>query len=442
MAYTQAYLQTLRTLSDRLIEIQKPIRVLDSIKWPYEWREGIIKSQARELPKADADYYRSIPLGFSLPAKHQELIELSNVIEKQLGNSDPLAKILLSTTDQYLQVLELIKHRGEAAFGKFSKGLYGSAHDHISGDRRNLRDIGETLGSIFSQPSATHLAFQHNKTLSAEESVIYLGEKLSTYFPRDAMRVVVSDGIVSDAAAGGDAIKLNANARFSTRELRVLEVHEGWVHVGTTLTGGNQPWASWLSIGSPRIASHQEGLAVLIETLTFSSFPARARRISDRVNAIYLAEEGADFREVYCSLLEQGQSESEAYSITQRIFRGAPLSGGAPFTKDLSYVRGLVEIVNFIRSAIQMGLPQLLPMLFIGKVHIDDIVPLYQAYLDGAIVPPKYLPDMFRDLNGLYVWFGFSSGVAMVDLQRVKDHFMETFKTLEHISPIDMSPSL
>ncbi len=413
---------------------------MDSIKWPYEWRENIIRSEARELPKADQAYYQSMEADYDYDTKRQELKTLSQDINTRLGKTDPLAKILLATTDQYLQVLELVKFRGSKEFGTFSKRLYGSTHDHLSGDYRNLWEIGKNLGAVFSHPAAAHLSFQHKKDLNAQQSVEYLTNKLNNYFAAGDFKVVLSDGIVSDAAAGGDAIKLNAKAVFSERELRVLEVHEGWVHVGTTLNGRNQPWASWLSIGSPRIAAHQEGLAVLIETLTFSSFPSRARRISDRVNAIYLAESGADFREVYLALMSQGQSEIEAYSITQRIFRGAPLTGGAPFTKDLSYVRGFVEIVNFIRSAIQLGLPELLPMLFIGKVHIDDIAPLYQAYLDGIILPPKNLPDMFKDLNGLYVWFGFSSGVAMMDIERVKAHFIASLSDLPDACPIEMSP--
>ena len=126
---------------------------------------------------------------------------------------------------------------------------------------------------------------------------------------------------------GGDYIKLNSHARFSELDLQVLEVHEGWVHVGTTLNGRQQPYATWLSAGSPRITACQEGLAVLIETLTFSSFPDRAKRISDRVMAIDMAERGADFIEVFQHFVGQGTSEHDAYKITQRVFRGGMVEG-------------------------------------------------------------------------------------------------------------------
>jgi len=202
------------------------------------------------------------------------------------------------------------------------------------------------------------------------------------------------------------------------------------VHVGTTLNGRLQPWATWLSVGSPRITATQEGLAVLIETLTFNSFPDRARRISDRVIAIDLAEQGADFIEVYRYFLERDVSPHDSYTIAQRVFRGGMVEGGACFTKDLSYVRGFIELVNFIRSATLEGVPEILPMLFVGKVTLDDIPILYEHYLDGLIAEPKYLPPMFRDLNGLYVWFGFASGIAQINIENVQTHFSQLFQNL------------
>ena len=73
-------------------------------------------------------------------------------------------------------------------------------------------------------------------------------------------------------------------------------------------------------------------------------------------------------------------------------------------------------------------------MLFVGKVTLDDIPVLYEHFLEGLIAPPKHLPPMFRDLNGLYVWFGFSSGIAQIDIQNVQAHFSGSFKNLPHLS--------
>jgi uncharacterized protein (TIGR02421 family) len=338
--------------------------------------------------------------------------------------------------DQYRIVIDMLAQRGKSGFLPLSQKLYGSAQDHLRGDRKSIIELGERLCHIFSLPAAAHLARPYPKKLSAQEAVTTLQKKLGGYFNDAGYKVCLSDGIISDASAGGDTIKINSNASFSELDLKVLEVHEGWVHVGSTLNGRRQPWATWLSVGSPRITATQEGLAIIMETLTFSSFPNRARRISDRVVAIDMAEKGADFIEVYRHFVNSGLSEHDSYIIAQRTFRGGQVSGGACFTKDLSYVKGFVETVNFIRSAILSGVPEILPMLFVGKVTLDDLPSLYEHSLEGLVKPPAYLPPMFRDLNGLYTWFGFSSGMTLVDLGRVKRHFEKLFATLPAVSPL------
>jgi len=91
-----------------------------------------------------------------------------------------------------------------------------------------------------------------------------------------------------------------------------------------------------------------------------------------------MAEQGADFLQVYTYFREKGLSKNDGYVVTQRTFRGGNVKGGACFTKDLSYVRGFVETVNFIKSTILSGVPELLPMLFVGKVILEDIPVLYE----------------------------------------------------------------
>ncbi|CCQ12837.1 FIG00487266: hypothetical protein [Pseudoalteromonas luteoviolacea B = ATCC 29581] len=437
----QTYQQNLKQLSDRLVAIQQPIRILDAIKWPAQWREEFFAKGEKTPPPATKAYYQTIPLDYNIDKVKADLKTLLSDVKKTLGKKDPLGMILQDTTEQYLLVMELIKDRGTTGFIDHSRALYGSAHDHLIGDRRSLKEVGEHLCEIFHLPAAKHISFSQPKLHDAERSVEILQNKLNGYFTRHKVQVKLSDGIVSDAAAGGDSIKLNSRSTFSDRDLHVLEVHEGWVHVGTTLNGRAQPYATWLGIGSPRIAAHQEGLAVLLETLTFASFPSRARRISDRVTAIHMAEEGADFLDVYRHFVNVGLSKNDSYAVAQRVFRGGRVDGGSAFTKDLSYVRGFVENLNFIHSAISSGRPELIPMLFVGKLNLHDIPALYSAYLNGIIDAPQYVPQMFSDLNGLYVWFGFANGMHLIDMKRVQNHFIDLFKDIPKVCPTTMSPT-
>jgi uncharacterized protein (TIGR02421 family) len=436
---SQAYLERLKALSTQLVVLQKPIRILDAIKWPSALEERFRTSGGRELPPVDTDFYQRQKLGFEPDSVYAGLSELKRDVRRQLGRSDALGRILTATIEQYQVVIELLRHRGQPEFGDFSRELYGSAHDRIRGDHKTLRQLGERLCEVFSLPAVDHLNRPFSADINAEQAVASLRGRMDRYFTPGEVRVEISDDIISDASAGGDCIKVNRRSRFSELDLQVLEVHEGWVHIGTTLNGRQQPWATWLSVGSPRITAIQEGMAVLMETLTFSSFPQRARRVSDRVVAVDLAEQGADFCEVYRHFIERGVSEHDSYRVTQRVFRGGMvqgLPGGSVFTKDISYIRGFVENVNFIRSAIQSGVPEIIPMLFVGKVTLDDLPLLYERYLEGVIAGPKYLPPMFKDLNGLYVWFGFSSGMSLMNIGRIQRHFNKLFQQLPATEPL------
>ncbi len=435
---TQQYLETLRTLSERLIAVQKPIRILDAIKWSPEIEQRFRASGGRELPAVDAGFYQRQPLSFDPAALDRSLAELDRDIARQLGRGDALGRILRATVEQYQLVVQLLRHRGQKEFGNFSRQLYGSAGAHIRGDRNTLRQLGERLCEIFSLPAADHLNRPYRNDIDGEQAVRMLQRRMNDYFGPGKVTVKISDDIVSDASAGGDSIKVNRRAHFSELDIQVLEVHEGWVHIGTTLNGREQPWATWLSVGSPRITAIQEGMAVLMETLTFSSFPQRARRVSDRVVAVDLAEQGANFCEVYRHFLDKGISEHDSYRVTQRVFRGGQVAGdsGSVFTKDIAYVKGFVENVNFIRSAIVSGVPEIIPMLFVGKVTLDDLPLLYERYLEGVVAGPKYVPPMFRDLNGLYVWFGFASGLSLMNIPRIQEHFGKLFEQLPATAPI------
>lgn len=430
------YQQNVRNLSDRLLELQKPIRILDAIKWPSQVQKRFLESGGQIMPDIDLAYYDGISLGFDPDTLRDRFLELRREVSRRLGRRDGLGSIICNTIDQYLLVIELLRHRGTVDFGRYSRQLYGSARDHLRGDRKSLRQLGEKLCDIFSLPAAEHLTRPYERNISASTAVEVLQQRLGNYFQPGDIRVILSDGIVSDAAAGGDYIKINQDSEFSDIDLQILEVHEGWVHVGTTLNGRAQPWASWLSVGSPRVTACQEGLAVLMETLTFSSHPGRALKVSDRVVAVDMAEQGADFIEVYRFFCDRGLRQEDSYKITQRVFRGGTVRGGSVFTKDLSYLRGFVENVNFIRSSIHSGVPEILPMLFVGKVTLDDIPILYQHYLEGTIAGPKYVPAMFRDLNGLYVWFGFASGISVINMARVQKHFHRLFSGMPKVAPL------
>ena len=228
--------------------------------------------------------------------------------------------------------------------------------------------------------------------------------------------------MVADAAAGADTIKLSQQAMFSDRDLRYLEVHEGWVHVGTTLNGTMQPYCFFLSKGSPSSSVLQEGLAVITEVVTFSSNPGRVRKIVNRVIALEMVRQGANFLYVFKYFIEGGLPDEDSYNNAVRIFRGSTPEGG-PFTKDLSYAKGFLLIYNFIRFAISQHRIDMIPLLFCGKVVLDDMPLLADLREHGLIIPPVYLPPPFKDLSALSAWMSFSLFLNKFSLTEIQKSF-------------------
>jgi hypothetical protein len=135
-----------------------------------------------------------------------------------------------------------------------------------------------------------------------------------------------------------------------------------------------------------------------------------------------MAEGGANFLEVYHFYREQGFNEEDSYQSTVRVFRGSTPEGG-PYTKDLSYSKGFILIYNYIRLAIQRGLLNQIPVLFIGKTTLEDIHILSDLVDEEIIIPPRYVPPQFQDLAALSAWMCYSLFLNKIDLAQMATDF-------------------
>ncbi len=422
------YEALVRSLSDRLVEAQRPIRILDAIKWDDSVERAFFAADAKELPPVTRDYYRRRPLPFHPDTKRQELLALERDVRRQLGAYNPAGRLLAGACEEYRQVVDLLELRGTPGFGAISERLYGGAGDRFHAGDPTLADLGRGVAGTLDNLAQEAAYGGDGEALEAEEAVAVLGSRLAAYFGESApVRVRLSDGIVADAAAGSDYVKLRADARFTQRDLRLLEVHEGWVHLGTTLNGQAQPVCTFLGKGPPSATVTQEGLAVLTEVLAFASHPARVRRLTHRVEGVALAEAGANFLEVYRFFLQEGYDRHEAYQQAVRIFRGSLPAGCGPFTKDLCYSRGFVQVYNFIRSAVARGMLRRVPLLFCGKTALANVKTLAQLVEEGLVDPPRFLPPPFADLQALCAWMCYANFLHGLSARRVEEDYAGLF---------------
>lgn len=425
----RSYKEKVAALADAITEAQRPIRILNAIKWEASVWEAFRKARYREPPKVDRETYEGNDLGFDPAARGRDFQELADRVRRELGADDAIARILRATCLDYRDVCRMLAVRGSREFYAYSRRLYGSPKDTFPDGATAIRDVAHTLYDQLTSLDEASLGPAHERIIEGPAVVETLRERFKAYFGETSVTVTLDDGIIADAAAGSDYVKIRGAARFAQADVDILEVHEGWVHVATSLNGTNQHVARWLGKGPPRTTAVQEGLAALMEVLTFRSYPRRARRLNERVLAVDKAEDGADFLDVFEWYRTEGYDEEDCFNAARRVFRGGTLKGGAPFTKDIAYTKGLVSNYHFIRTAIHAMRPELVRFLFVGKVAHEDVPVLYARVADGVVRPPRYLPPLFSDLNGLAIWMAYSNFFSQMDLQEMDEYYERLFQT-------------
>lgn len=414
------YEKVIHELSERIVAAQRPIRILDALKWDAQVEQYFFKHKCKKLPQIDSDYYlQNNPLSFDPDKKREEFHDIDRSIRRKLGQYSGVGSIMQRMCYEYNRVVEMLSARGTSKFTEISQELYGSSVDAFHVGAPTLNDLAtlatETLANLKDQVKTS----ADDEIFTSEEAVDILRQRLDHYFSDgESIRVELSDGIIADAAAGADRIKIHKGLKLSLREIRTFEIHEGWVHLGTTLNGMVQPICTFLSKGPPSSTVTQEGLAIITEIFTFSSYPGRVQRLTNRITAVNMAEGGADFFDVFEFYRSQNLSDEDSYQSTVRVFRGSTPKGG-PYTKDLSYSKGFILIYNFMRLAVQRGLVNRIPLLFVGKTTLEDLHVLSDLLDEGIITPPKYIPPQFYDLAAMSAWMVYSLFLNRLDLQRL-----------------------
>ncbi len=420
------YKRAILEASNQLIEIQKPIMILNSIEWPEEvWKE-FKRKKFQSFPKLTKDLYKARPLGFDPDQKIMEFRILQKKVENFFGKNDGLAKILIRNCQEYTQAIGMLNSRGTADFYKYSTLLYGSTHDHFLDKKTQVHELGITMKSVLKGIKTKYV--EPEPHIPASKAVKILSNRLKKYFHHDDVRVKLDDGIVSDAAAGSNYIKLKRDINFTQNQLDIYEIHEGHVHVGTSLNGRAQPYCRWLAVGSPSMNVTQEGLAFTMEILSFKSNLRRIEKVNDRIITLHMAEEGADFMDIYRYYRNKGVPQRPSFERAHRLFRGTLGKSGAVFTKDISYERGFIGIYNFLSLTASLGVPHLIPFLFAGKLIVTDLPVLYDLYQEKILAFPKYVPEIINDHKGLICWMTYSKFLNKLDFHKIERAAKEILK--------------
>jgi hypothetical protein len=197
------YKERIKRLSQRIVECQRPIRILDAIKWPSGVEAELKKAKFRSMPKIGPEEYARIDLGFDPITKKEEFSDIIADVKKSLGDDDAIGQLLIKNCEQYILACELILARGTPTFFDYSRQLYGSPKDKFYEDDNTVCDLGRTLYEILNGLADDVLGASYPENIEAEDVVSTLNERFKDYFTEDVVQAKLSDGIVADAAAGG-----------------------------------------------------------------------------------------------------------------------------------------------------------------------------------------------------------------------------------------------
>ena len=238
--------ERIRGLSDRLVAAQRPLRILDAVKSGDEVERAFFAADRREPPPVTRSTYACRPLPFDPNSKRQELLDLERDVRARLGVDHAAGRMMTRMCEEYRSVVDLIDQRGTRAFGDLSKRLYGSSGDRFHAGAPTLADLGRAMAAMLDNLAGEALVRANGPRWTP-------GRRCSSFrngwdaISRTHRRCACGCPTASWRTRRPAAITSRSGRTPALRrEVRLLEVHEGWVHLGTTLNGQRQPVCTFL----------------------------------------------------------------------------------------------------------------------------------------------------------------------------------------------------
>lgn len=400
-----------REKDDAILRLSKDIKVLSRISWPASAQEAFLASWRAGNP--------------SYPEVHYQVTDMSELIKQledlyhSIDTSHPIGMYLFRTAESYYYAAQMLQHVNTTMFTTYSKILYGEPTSDLAGSAQTHLKAAKHFIKIADDFHFDANFYKAMVYYSSAELKTFLESEIKKVISDEDIRIELDAELPAKAAAGAKRVRIRDNTLFSEYEAAQLLHHEVFTHSLTALNGRDQPIVRSFGLGAPRTTPSQEGLATFSELITGSIDLLRLKRISLRIEAVDKALNGADFLDVFRFLVEQGEADTEAYNSAMRIFRGGTARGGVVFTKDCSYLTGLLSVHTFFRKALKDNCLDEAEILFAGRLTIDDAEALYPFVREGILAKPKYIPHWFRNFHSLAANLAFSLFANHIDVRKV-----------------------
>ncbi|HEX4415963.1 MAG TPA: flavohemoglobin expression-modulating QEGLA motif protein, partial [Lacipirellulaceae bacterium] len=327
------------------------------------WREF----RRSRFEKPPVFFYRPLSIDPALLKRQLYLIPVERI-------EDPtLAYLFRQKQDELDRQITLLADVDTPRFLQESLQVYGGVSDWLLEHAQELLDRVPTRSGDDSkggQLTATEFARR------AQEELGYYQQRCGDF----VAKVSVRDDMYAGLMVSGDQLLIGGRTRIPRRRVDALLQHEIGTHLITRYNGQHQPFRQ-LEVGLAGYDGFQEGLAVLAEYLVGGLSRFRMRVLAARVVGARLMLNGASFIDTFRTLDRNYEfSQRTAYTIAMRLYRGGGL------TKDAVYLRGLLQILRYLREGGD------LEPLFIGKVASSHLPFITELSMREIIKPPALRP--------------------------------------------------
>lgn len=395
-------------------------KILSALAWKPEVAAEFFAKKEGQMPKPT----------YSVDNKSiAECVEMLKKLEPRLVGDHPVRNWLRRTAESFVDGCTLLLSLETDRFYEVSTKLYGNSQTRFFNGQTSNLDLATGIANRLSVCNLNDIGESLIRRDTAEFTA-NLEQKLKSRVPPLPVRVEVTDQIVAKVVAGMNRVRVRKDARFADLELSALWNHEIESHCLTAHNGAQQENCDFLTAGGPRTTMTQEGLAVFYEVYGHTMSQTRFLSLCHRMEASHLVEKGADFMELYRWFKERSESPLEAFYATQRVFRGAKLTGGGPFTKDTVYLAGLLGVYNFLRFAAKNQNRLLVESLICGRMALEDVGTIAWLRVHGLISPPKFVPEWLSNWEALASFFSVSALLGSLDLSGFQSYF-DDYYTLE-----------
>ncbi len=287
---------------------------------------------------------------------------------------DPALSYIYRQTQYELdRQINMLADIGTSRFLPGSLQVFGSVKPSL---RRTALEILQASNEGNGKNDQTDMLGARAFSRMAQKEVGYYRKQCSSF----TAQVTIRDDMYTGLMVTGGELLIGRESKLSKTRAEALLQHEVGTHLVTYYNGAAQP-LRMLRSGLANYDALQEGVAVLAEYLVGGLTIGRLRTLAARVIVVNEMAGGSSFCDVFRRLVDDLHFEPRtAFTITLRVFRGGGL------TKDALYLRGLVEILDYLG-----GGGDIEPLL-LGKFAVEHVPIVRELMLCGVLRRPPLRP--------------------------------------------------